>query len=221
MPAALSPDRWRVVSPYLDRALELEGDERDAFLTALRAEDASLAADLGRLLDSHQALSEQRFLDEALLRATPARLAGRPGPGRLHAAVTDRAGRHGQRLAGGAQRRPLPRPGGREAPEREPGGPRRRGALPPRGQHPGPAAASAHRAPHRRGRLAAGPAVPASWSTWTASASTPTATRAASPWRRASDSSWTCWPPSRTRTRTWSCIATSSRRTSWWAPTAR
>jgi serine/threonine protein kinase/tetratricopeptide (TPR) repeat protein len=72
MPAPLGPERWRVVSPHLDRALELPGDERDAFLAALRAEDPSLAADLETLLGSHEALSEQGFLDEALLLAKPA-----------------------------------------------------------------------------------------------------------------------------------------------------
>jgi len=65
-----------VVSPFLDRALELEGDERHAFVVALRSEDASLAADLETLLDSHRALNEQGFLDEALLQAKPASLAG-------------------------------------------------------------------------------------------------------------------------------------------------
>jgi serine/threonine-protein kinase len=72
MPAPLSPERWRVMSPYLDRALELEGEARDAFLDALHADDASLAADLQNLLDSHHSLNEQGFLDEAVLLAKPA-----------------------------------------------------------------------------------------------------------------------------------------------------
>src|SRR5262245_14558691 len=72
MPAPLDPDRWRQVGPYLDRALELEGDERGAFLTALRSEEPEVAADLERLLDAHQALSDEGFLDDAVLVEKPA-----------------------------------------------------------------------------------------------------------------------------------------------------
>ena len=48
---------------------------------------------------------------------------------------------------------------GRQAPERESRRPRRRGAVPARGQHPGPAASSAHRAAPRRGCLPGRPAL--------------------------------------------------------------
>jgi hypothetical protein len=36
-------ERWRAVSPYRDRALDLAGDERAAWLAALRSEDPSEA----------------------------------------------------------------------------------------------------------------------------------------------------------------------------------
>jgi serine/threonine protein kinase len=72
MPAPLSPERWHAASPYLDRALELEGEDRAALLAALRRKDARLATDLETLLGAHDAVREQGFLDEALLRAQPA-----------------------------------------------------------------------------------------------------------------------------------------------------
>jgi serine/threonine protein kinase/tetratricopeptide (TPR) repeat protein len=67
MTAPLSPERWRRVSPYLDRALE-DGDAAQ-LIAGLRAEDPSLAADLERLLAAHGDLGREGFLDEALLRA--------------------------------------------------------------------------------------------------------------------------------------------------------
>jgi eukaryotic-like serine/threonine-protein kinase len=76
MPAPLSPERWQAVGPYLDRALELEGEERDAFLAALRTEDAVVAADLERLLGSDDAARERGFLEEPLLRGPAPSLAG-------------------------------------------------------------------------------------------------------------------------------------------------
>ncbi len=63
--SALSPDRWRVVSPYLDEALEIATEERAAWLAAIRARDAILAADLRALLAEHEAVHESRFLERA------------------------------------------------------------------------------------------------------------------------------------------------------------
>jgi hypothetical protein len=46
----VDPDRWRAVSPYLDRALDLASEEeRAAWLASLHAEDSALAADVERL----------------------------------------------------------------------------------------------------------------------------------------------------------------------------
>jgi serine/threonine protein kinase/Tfp pilus assembly protein PilF len=62
----LSPDRWRVLSPYLDEALELTGAHRVAWLAAIRARDATLGADLESLLDEHDDLRESEFLKRAI-----------------------------------------------------------------------------------------------------------------------------------------------------------
>jgi len=58
----LSGERWRFVSPHLDRALELTSEQRVVWLASLRAEDAALAADVEALLEQHGILSEEGFL---------------------------------------------------------------------------------------------------------------------------------------------------------------
>jgi serine/threonine protein kinase/Tol biopolymer transport system component len=60
----LSPDQWQALSPYLDRALELEDDDRSAWLAALRGENPVIAAQLEMLLGEHRALAEEGFLEE-------------------------------------------------------------------------------------------------------------------------------------------------------------
>jgi eukaryotic-like serine/threonine-protein kinase len=59
----LSPEQWQVLSPYLDRALELADDERSAWLAALRSENPAVAAQLEMLLDEHRTLNEEGFLE--------------------------------------------------------------------------------------------------------------------------------------------------------------
>jgi serine/threonine-protein kinase len=76
MRARLSAERWREVIPHLDRALEVPGDGRAAWLAALRAEDAALAADVEALLEKHQALEEEGFLGETPVPASWSSLAG-------------------------------------------------------------------------------------------------------------------------------------------------
>jgi serine/threonine-protein kinase len=61
--STLSPDRWKVVSPYLDQALTLGSEERAAWLARLQQEDPSLAADLKTLLEEHQTLARREFLE--------------------------------------------------------------------------------------------------------------------------------------------------------------
>ena len=63
----INPDRWRVLSPYLDEALEIAATERAAWLATLSARDAALAADLRTLLGQHQTVHESRFLECAVL----------------------------------------------------------------------------------------------------------------------------------------------------------
>ncbi len=72
----LDSDRWRVVSPLLDQALDLAPGERAAWLRALRAEDAALAADVEALLARHAVLSREDFLASAPAPPPAASLAG-------------------------------------------------------------------------------------------------------------------------------------------------
>ncbi len=59
-------DRWGVLSPLLDRALELSGAERVAWLDTLRSRSPELAAELDTLL-SGEALADRRgFLTDPL-----------------------------------------------------------------------------------------------------------------------------------------------------------
>ena len=62
----LDPARWRALSPYLDQALDMSREDRAAWLTAIRASDPALGADLERLLAEHDHLQRSRFLDPAL-----------------------------------------------------------------------------------------------------------------------------------------------------------
>ena len=52
----MKSDRWPRLRPLLDRALELDGDARRAYVASLDGEDADLRADLERLLAGHEAL---------------------------------------------------------------------------------------------------------------------------------------------------------------------
>ena len=73
--SSVTPDRWRALSPYLDEALDLEGEARAAWLASLAARDAMLAADLRSLLDDHDAANDAGFLERGVpndLRPAPA-----------------------------------------------------------------------------------------------------------------------------------------------------
>ena len=75
--ARLTPERWRVLSPLLDQALDLGGDARRAWLEELRTTDPALAEDVGRLLEARSAASRDAFLDERVaLPASMTSLAG-------------------------------------------------------------------------------------------------------------------------------------------------
>ena len=71
-----SADRWRVVSPYLDRALEMEPDKRTAWLASLAAENPTLAAEVEALLAEREALSREGFLYGRPPLLPPSSLAG-------------------------------------------------------------------------------------------------------------------------------------------------
>ncbi|HVS15718.1 MAG TPA: serine/threonine-protein kinase [Thermoanaerobaculia bacterium] len=58
------PERWRALSARLDEALELTGAPREAWLAALRLEDAKLADDVEAALRDHQSAARQSFLED-------------------------------------------------------------------------------------------------------------------------------------------------------------
>ncbi len=61
--AAFDPETWQKISPYLDQALELNEDDRDAWLDAIRTKDSTLAEQLSALLREHEALGLSGFLE--------------------------------------------------------------------------------------------------------------------------------------------------------------
>ena len=63
----INPDRWRVLSPYLDEALEIAAEDRAAWLASISARDSALAADLRAILAQHQAIHESHFLERAVV----------------------------------------------------------------------------------------------------------------------------------------------------------
>ncbi len=60
--AGLPPEKWRILSPYLDQALETSPDQRAAWLAGLKEQDPALAAELQVLLREHRALVDEGFL---------------------------------------------------------------------------------------------------------------------------------------------------------------
>jgi hypothetical protein len=60
--ALLDPDRWRLLSPLLDRMLDLSDPEREAWLEELRTTSPDLAAQLSALLASDSAAEAGSFL---------------------------------------------------------------------------------------------------------------------------------------------------------------
>jgi eukaryotic-like serine/threonine-protein kinase len=59
----LSRERWSVVSPYLDQALELTRIQRLDWLASLRRDDPTLADDVEGLLQQHDDLLKEGFLE--------------------------------------------------------------------------------------------------------------------------------------------------------------
>ena len=63
--ATLTPERWLEISPYLDHALSLSPEDRDAWLDTVRAEKPEIVRLLETLLESHRVAAEQGFLEKA------------------------------------------------------------------------------------------------------------------------------------------------------------
>ncbi len=73
----LTKGQWQAISPYLEQAMDLTGDERRAWLERLRETNPGLADEVQALLDEHAALDSEGFLDTALpSHSRPASLAG-------------------------------------------------------------------------------------------------------------------------------------------------
>ena len=71
----LDPDRWRALSPYLDRALEMAPEEWPAWVDTVRRQDPAIGDDLAALLERHRALVAEGFLVEPVADAGWAGLA--------------------------------------------------------------------------------------------------------------------------------------------------
>ena len=61
-----NPDWWRRISPHLDQVLELQPEDRPAWLATLRQRDAVLADQLESLLREHSVLARDGFLEREL-----------------------------------------------------------------------------------------------------------------------------------------------------------
>ena len=73
--STLTPDQWQEVSPYLDEVLEIDPENRAAWLRSLGERDARLASMVQSLLDDQQQLEQKGFLERSVLTAG-ARLIG-------------------------------------------------------------------------------------------------------------------------------------------------
>ena len=71
-------ERWRLISPLLDRALALAGSARATWLAALEAEQPTLAGEIAGLLAEADLLERERYLEHPAspLFAAEASLAG-------------------------------------------------------------------------------------------------------------------------------------------------
>ena len=63
--AALSPDQWQLLSPYLDQALTLSEAERARWLEQISAENPALARQLEELLHEHREAQRKQFLEKS------------------------------------------------------------------------------------------------------------------------------------------------------------
>lgn len=66
--AALSPDQWQAVSPFLDHALSLPQEQRTEWLRDFCTQRPDLADLVGKLLEEHRALAQEHFLEQEPLR---------------------------------------------------------------------------------------------------------------------------------------------------------
>jgi hypothetical protein len=62
----LPPERWRILSRYLDEALEVAAPRRAEWLASISARNAVLGRELQMLLDEYDAVHESGFLEQPL-----------------------------------------------------------------------------------------------------------------------------------------------------------
>src|SRR5215471_2734446 len=62
----LSPEQWKLLSPYLDKALTLSEEECAQWLQSLRVDNAEIAAQVEELLHSRKAIERDRYLEKPL-----------------------------------------------------------------------------------------------------------------------------------------------------------
>jgi len=75
--SALNRERWKEISPYLDLALSLSGEERVAWLRDLQTSNPQVANELHNLLEEQKLAREEQFLEGTVSRpAMEASLAG-------------------------------------------------------------------------------------------------------------------------------------------------
>src|SRR5690348_16084932 len=60
----VSAEYWREISPYLDRALTMEDQDRVSWLASLHQTNPAIADDLEILLEEHRVLTVEGFLDQ-------------------------------------------------------------------------------------------------------------------------------------------------------------
>ena len=73
----LDPDRWRILSPYLEEAFDLTNRQREDWLASLHQNDPELAQELRSLFETHGALVSEDFLEQHLVEfPEPSGLAG-------------------------------------------------------------------------------------------------------------------------------------------------
>jgi serine/threonine-protein kinase len=67
---------WQSAGPYLDRALDMNLEDRARFMASLAKQDPSAAQVLRMFLDEHRVIADERFLEDALPFAPQPTLAG-------------------------------------------------------------------------------------------------------------------------------------------------
>ena len=65
--AGWTAEQWGRISAHLDRALELQGPAREAWIAELERNDADIGRQLRELLEAHAANSAASFLERSPL----------------------------------------------------------------------------------------------------------------------------------------------------------